>query len=118
MATLVSWILGAALTAIGVAGFAMGSPLLGFFEVDMLHNSIHLVSGLAGLFCASRGTGYARMYLIVFGVVYGIVTVLGFVMDGSILGFMHVNIEDNFLHLVIAAAALGAGFGGKRRSSF
>jgi hypothetical protein len=43
-------------------------------------------------------------------VVYGLVTILGFVMGGDILGLFMVNAADNLLHLVIALVALYAGF--------
>ncbi|MEK7590682.1 MAG: DUF4383 domain-containing protein [Patescibacteria group bacterium] len=118
MATLLSWVLGAVLTLVGVAGFVMESPLLGLFAVDPVHNIIHILSGLVGLFAASKGEGYARQYLIVFGVIYAVVAVLGFVMDGNILGLLMVNMEDNYLHGVIALASLGVAFAGKRRSAF
>ena len=60
--------------------------------------------------------GYARLYFKVFGVVYALVAVLGLAMGGSVLGMM-MNMSDNLLHVVIAAAALWIGFGMKESSS-
>jgi hypothetical protein len=62
------------------------------------------------MLCASRGEGMARMFLFVFGAVYGLVAVLGFVMQGDVLGIIQVNAYDNYLHLGIAVACLGVAF--------
>ncbi len=102
-------ILGLALTIAGVAGFFM-QPLF-VFEVDTVHNVIHLASGLVALFAFNSSQVYSRWYLILFGLVYGAVTVIGFTMGGSILGLFMVNAADNYLHLGIAAACLIVGFG-------
>ena len=112
-----AWAFAATFVVVGILGFVPGvtsnGMLLGIFMVDGLHNIIHLLSGiLAGL--AAMGSGsYARLYFKVFGVVYALVTILGFTMDGSVLGLIMVNVADNVLHLVIAAVALWAGFGMK-----
>ncbi len=107
----VTWLLGIVLTLVGVAGFFVDNMLL-IFQVDTLHNIIHLLSGIVGIAAASMGTSYARLYLIVFGIVYALVTVIGFVNGGSILGLFQVNDADNYLHAAIALVSLGVGFGG------
>lgn len=86
--------------------------LLGLFEVDAVHNLVHLLSGIVALVAASRAD-WSRLYFQVFGVVYAIVTLWGFLLGGPVLGFLHVNMFDNFLHLIIAAASLYLGFGYK-----
>ncbi len=106
-----TWILGIVLLLVGVAGFFTGDTLI-IFQVDTIHNIVHILSGVVALFAVSSGLSYARMYLIVFGLVYGLVTILGF-MSGSILGLFAVNTPDNYLHLAIAAACLVVGFGSK-----
>jgi hypothetical protein len=103
-------ILGLVLTIVGIAGFFVAGNLLGF-EVDTTHNIVHLLSGLVALFAFSSSQLYSRWYLIVFGLVYGLVTVIGFTMGGDILGLFHVNAADNYLHLAIAAVCLIVGFG-------
>jgi hypothetical protein len=109
----VTFILGVVLTLVGIAGFFSGEMLL-IFQVDVIHNVIHLLSGVVALWAASSGHSYSRMYLMLFGLVYGLVTVLGFTMDGNILGLFHANLEDNYLHLGIAAVSLIVGFGSKK----
>ena len=102
---------------IGVLGFvpplAPGGLLLGVFEVNALHNIVHLLTGLVALWAACSADK-ATLYFKVFGVVYLLVTILGF-MTGSALavGLVPVNMADNLLHVVIAVVALYAGFGMK-----
>lgn len=82
--------------------------LLGIFEVNAVHNLVHILSGVVALVAASKAAT-SRLYFQVFGVVYALVTVLGFIMD-PVLGLIPVNNADNLLHVVIAAAALYLGF--------
>lgn len=111
MTTTLAWVFGVVLTLVGVLGFVPGittdNLLLGIFHVDMLHNIVHVVTGLAAL-AAAMGYFSPKLYFQVFGVVYGLVTVLGFVTGGAIL--FETNMADNLLHVVIAAVALYAGF--------
>lgn len=101
---------------IGVLGFVPafvpGGLLLGIFMVGAVHNIIHLLSGVAAL-AASSSEGYATTYFKVFGVVYTIVTLVGFVQGNTVLGLIDVNLADNLLHLAIAAVSLYFGFGRK-----
>ena len=109
-------VFGYVFVAVGVLGFVPGvttadGQLLGIFQVDTMHNIVHLLTGVLAL-AAAMGTGaYVNLYFKVFGVVYALVTVLGF-LSGSVLG-MVTNGADNVLHLVIAAIALYVGFGKK-----
>ncbi len=105
-------ILGVVLVVVGLLGFFMPSPLLGFFEVDALHNIIHLVSGAIALYVGGN-QAMARMFLIIFGLVYGAVAVIGFMQGNTVLGLFVVNMYDNYLHVAIAAACLVVGFGSK-----
>ena len=105
-------ILGVVLVIVGLLGFFASSPLLGYFEVDTLHNLIHLASGVIALVVGGNHA-MARMFLIIFGLVYGAVAVIGFVQANTVLGLFAVNAADNFLHTGIAAACLIVGFGSK-----
>ena len=109
-------VFGYVFVAVGVLGFVPGvttadGQLLGIFQVDTTQNIVHLLSGVLALVAASGAGTNARLYFQVFGAVYALVTVLGF-LSGSVLG-MATNGADNVLHLVIAAAALYVGFGKK-----
>lgn len=108
----VTRILGVVLLVVGLLGFFMESPLLGFFEVDMLHNIIHLASGAIALVVGGN-QAMARMFLIIFGLVYAAVAVIGFVQGSTVLGLFVVNMMDNYLHAAIGALCLVVGFGSK-----
>lgn len=107
-------IFGVVLTAVGLLGFVPGltpnNHLLGIFEVDALHNLVHLASGLAGIGAYVAGGRASKLYFQVFGVVYALVTLLGFIQGDNVLGLLPVNVADNLLHLAITAAALYLGF--------
>ncbi len=103
-------ILGLVLTLVGIAGFFVPGMLL-LFEVDTTHNIVHLASGLIGLFAFNSSQSASRTFLIIFGLVYAVVTIVGFLMGGDILGLFMVNDADNYLHLAIAASCLVVGFG-------
>lgn len=111
-----AWVFGIVLLVVGVLGFVPGITtdmmLLGIFHVDMLHNIIHIVSGLAAI-AAAWGMYSSRLYFQVFGVIYGLVAVVGLVQGDTVLGLIGINMADNVLHVVIAAVALYAGFGMK-----
>jgi hypothetical protein len=114
-------LLGAVLTLVGILGFigtltpnlsGTSTPaLLGIFAINPIHNVIHLASGVVGLAAANTAGGrYARLFAGVFGTVYGLVTVVGFIQGTTVLGLIPVNLADNVLHVAIAASALGVYF--------
>lgn len=86
--------------------------LLGVFAVDLTHNVVHIVTGLVAVAVGVASEEASRMYFKVFGVIYGLVALLGFAYGNApILGLMANNLSDAVLHAVIAAAALFLGFG-------
>lgn len=109
-------ILGVVFLAIGVLGF-VSDPLLGIFEVDSLHNIIHILSGALALVAVSMGASAMNTFSRVFGIVYALVAVLGFVSGDNVLGLIMVNAADNVLHLVLAVVFLYLGFGHKEGAS-
>jgi hypothetical protein len=113
-------LVGAVFLIVGILGFVPAlSPrhadgmryLLGLFMVGGIHNAIHLLSGIAAFGLAGMGEKYAKLYFQVFGSVYALVTLIGFIQKTTVLGIFDVNTADNFLHLVLAVAILGIGFG-------
>src|SRR5215213_1305861 len=94
----ISLVFGVVFVLIGILGFVPGATttgadgmqlLLGLFMVDGLHNSIHLLSGVAGL-AASMNERYSRLYLQIFGAVYALVAVIGLIQGDTVLGLFHV----------------------------
>ena len=93
----------------GVEGFAApeGEMLFGVFEVNPLHNIVHLVVGIAGLALWSRlDRARAFGWLLVIG--YGAALVYGlFVADtDDPANFLALNQADNWLHGVSAVLGL------------
>jgi hypothetical protein len=111
MAKTIVMVLGVVFVLVGVLGF-FNDPVLGIFEVDMVHNIVHLASGLLALFAASMGESSARTFAKIFGVVYALVAILGLVMgtDDKLLGLMEINSADNWLHVALALVFLLVGF--------
>jgi hypothetical protein len=102
----------------GVLGFVPAvttdGMLLGIFHVNTVHNVVHLLSGAVALWAGMTSVSNARLYFRVFGIVYGLVAVLGFVSgDEPILGLIANNAADNWLHVAIAVVSLWLGFGVK-----
>jgi hypothetical protein len=100
---------------VGILGFVPAvtkdQMLLGIFHVNAAHNCVHLLSGVVALFAGMTSLGAARMYFRIFGLVYGLVAVMGFfVGDGMLLGLISNNAADTWLHVGIAAVSLLLGF--------
>lgn len=116
-ARLYATLVGGTLLVVGIIGFfysaSFGDPgtvdsVLGIFAVNGWHNIVHILTGALGLLVA----GYAaREYALGLGVVYTLIAIWGFIIgdNESILGFIPVNTEDNFLHLALGALGLAAG---------
>lgn len=103
-------ILAAVFLLIGILGFVPAltpdGNLLGIFSVDMMHNIIHILTGVLGFVFAGSAP---KTFLKGFGIVYLLVTVLGFAMEGMVMGMM-MNGPDNLLHLAVTIVALVFGF--------
>lgn len=106
---------GVVLVAVGALGLVPAlvpdGKLLGLFEVNTLHNVVHLVTGLVALAVGINGDVASRTFFRVFGVIYALVAVLGLVYgEQPLLGLVANNYADVGLHAVIALAALYLGF--------
>lgn len=106
-------VFGVVFLAVGVLGFVPAltpsGKLLGIFEVETMHNIVHILSGLLALGLSSMGGSYAKKYLVGFGSVYGLVAVVGLIQGTTVLGLFDVNAADNVLHIVLALALVGGG---------
>jgi hypothetical protein len=106
--------------AVGILGFVPGVTtdvngmpmLLGIFHVNTAHNFVHIASGVVFLLCGMAGAGASRMFFKIFGLVYALVAVLGFMKgDDYLLGYISNNTATTWLHVVLALAMLWLGFG-------
>jgi hypothetical protein len=115
---------GAFYALVGVLGFFVtgfddfaaetDKTLLGF-ELNPLHNLVHLAIGLGGLaMCRRLDTAHTYGWLLAVG--YGAVFVYGLVAVGhSDVNFLSINGADNGLHLVSALAGLAGALWPTRR---
>ena len=115
MAKTLGMLFGIVFLAVGILGFVPGitkdDMLLGIFMVNATHSVVHIVSGAIFLFASMSGAGAARLWFQIFGVVYALVAVMGFVVgNGMIFGLISNNTNDTWLHVVLAAAMLLIGF--------
>ena len=120
-AQLYALVIGLTLVVVGIAGFFYTASfstgdgterdaVLGIFDVNGWHNLVHIATGAIGLAVAGI-YGAARSYAIGLGAAYLLIALLGFLAgDGEeLLNLIPVNTEDNFLHLLIGIAGVGAG---------
>jgi hypothetical protein len=102
-------------TLVGIAGFLVtgfenfaaetNKTLLGF-EINPLHNLVHLAIGLAGL-ALWRRLDTARTYGWLLAAGYGLAFLYGlFAAGNSDINFLSINGADNGLHLVSAVAGV------------
>jgi hypothetical protein len=109
-------VLGLVFLIVGVLGF-VPNPIVsptGVFVVDNIHNCVHVGSGILLLIgaYASAGTFGPSLALKLVGIAYAIIAIFGFVMPGDMpFGMLAMNTADNWLHVVLAAVLLYAGFG-------
>jgi len=121
MAKKLAMVLGIIFIILGLVGF-LTNPLVGpagaLFPANPLHNLIHLITGIIGVWVAAKSMSGTMMYLKIFGIIYLLVAILGFAMGSPILGLVDTNMADNLLHLIVALLFIWAGFwGGKSGAS-
>ena len=115
MAKTLALLFGIVFLLIGILGFvpalAPNEMLLNIFHVNAAHNAVHLLTGVIALVAGMAGVGASKTFFKIFGVVYGLVAVLGFVVgDGMLLGLISNNAADTWLHVGIALVSLIIGF--------
>jgi hypothetical protein len=90
---------------------AMSAKALGMFPVNLLHNIVHLLSGIWGL-TAARSWGSARSFFVWGGVLYAALTLLAFVSPSG-FGLVPLAGPDIGLHCLLAIVMLGIGLTAK-----
>ncbi len=114
-----SMVLGGIYALIGIVGFFItgfgdffghtGKTLVGF-EINGMHNVVHLLIGLAGLALARTLSG-ARTYGWLLAAGYGAAFLYGLFAVGKDWDFLSLNWADNVLHLVTALVGLAIALG-------
>ncbi len=113
-----SIIIGLAFLAVGCLGF-VANPVIGeshdaIFHADKIHNIVHIVSGVLFLLVALAMPANAGGFCKLFGIIYLVLGVWGLFQYGTdgmgkLLGFLHVNGADNFLHIGLGIVIFLAG---------
>lgn len=113
-------VIGLAFLAVGLLGF-VSNPIVGtspdaIFHTDNVHNIVHIVSGALFLLIAFAAPASASAFLKIFGIVYLGLGIYGMATMGTaemqkLLGFLHVNKADNYLHIALGIIIFLAGLG-------
>lgn len=85
------------------------AELLGIFQVNALHNIVHLLFGVVGV-VAARAAFTSQVFLVAGGAVYAVLWLYGLIIDlESGANFVALNTPDNWLHFVLAVGMIGLG---------
>ncbi|MBG6107401.1 DUF4383 domain-containing protein [Frigoribacterium sp. CG_9.8] len=124
---LVATVFGAVYLLTGLIGFAAtsgvgfaaikGGFLLGIFELNPLHNIVHLLIGAVLLIGGLSNVSAAKAVNTLVGAVYLLLGIVGFFIVDSTLNILALNTGDHFLHLVSGVLLLGVGLAMDRSGS-
>jgi hypothetical protein len=99
-------------TPIGMGAMQMGdggsAMLLGMFPVNALHNVVHMLFGVWGVW-AGRSASRSVTYALGSGAAYLLLGIVG-MFTTSLLGIVPIGGYDVYLHLALAIALAGFGF--------
>src|SRR5215211_2629529 len=119
MAKTVCKILGVVFLLVGVIGFA--APTLLGAHLTPAHNVIHIVSGAIALYFGFAGTlSGAKMFSLVFGVVYLALGILGMALGTGddrmwhVAGILDFGTADHGIHILLGLIFLAGGLFTKR----
>lgn len=97
---MVATVLGGIFLLVGIVGFAV--PDLFHAHLGPAHNSVHLVSGAMAFVVGIWGTmAAARVFDLMFGAVYGLLGVAGFVLGSPGAAAVGHDAHDSFLWKVV-----------------
>jgi len=110
---------GALLVVVGLLGFV--APGFMGMHLSALHNVLLLLSGALAIYFGLKATAATvRTFCLVFGAVYGLLGLAGFVAGGPnytftiIPGALVLGTMDHLAHLILGAVFLSVGWAGER----
>ncbi len=111
MAKTIATVLGVAFLVVGVLGFI--APGLAGFHLSLAHNLVHIISGALALYFGLKGTlAAARLFCIVFGIVYGLLGVVGYALGTdrphTLPGVTHGGTDSNLLQVIAGQLELAS----------
>lgn len=92
-----------------IPGITVAGKLLWLFRVDAFISMIYVFTGVCALL-VSKKTVTVPLFFKIFGVIYFIFSVFGFIGGDNVLGMFAVNLASNILHSVSALTLLYFGF--------
>ena len=117
MAKTIATILGVVFILVGIVGFF--APTLMGTHLSTTHNLVHIISGAISLYFGMAGSlSAARLFCIIFGIVYALLGVAGFALGSgpdrmfealSSLG-LHLGTMDHVVHILLGIVFLVGGF--------
>lgn len=90
-----------------------GGNILGF-EVNHLHNVVHIVIGAVLLSGGLKSIPMAKKANMTVGIVYLVVGILGLFIINTAYNFLALNAADNWLHFITAGILLAVAYGTER----
>ena len=125
MAKTIALVLGIGFLAVALIGFI--APTFLGMHLSLAHTIIHLVTGIVSIyFGTAASVDAARMFCIIFGLVYGLLGVAGFLLGTSveptvpgpsgssilkvIPGQLELGAADHAVHILLGAVYLVGGF--------
>jgi hypothetical protein len=108
MAKTYASVVGGILLVLGVAGFLL-KDLVGTIHFVPAQNIFHIASGVVGVYSGVRGKKLPIAFARVFGLVYTVVAILGFMHIGQ-LSPLELNATYNVVHLAVGLLGLAVGF--------
>ena len=113
MAKRFSTIYGALFVIVGIMGF-LDNPLIGehgFFMTNAAHDWTHILIGAVLLWAGQQNERAAYGSLMGTGALYALLALMGYATAGAeghatLLGIVHINGNDNWLHVLLAVVLI------------
>ena len=114
MAKRICTILGIVFLLVGIVGF-VAPGLLGA-HLNTPHNLVHIISGALALYLGLAGSlSAARLFCLIFGIVYLLLGIVGFLMGTGadrmfdVAGILHLGTMDHIIHIALGIIFLIGG---------
>ena len=115
MAKRIATILGIVFLLVGVIGFV--APNFLGAHLNTSHNLVHIISGAVALYFGLAGSlSGARLFCIIFGLVYLLLGIVGFLLGTGpdrlfdVAGILHLGTMDHLIHIALGIIFLIGGF--------
>jgi len=112
MAKTYSLVIGVVLLLVGIVGFIKGNEGLMGLQFSLTHNLMHTLSGIIGIWAGmSKNAAHPKMFAQIFGVVYALVALVGFVgQPVFVTELLHLSLTFNVIYLAVGSLSIVIGF--------